>query len=63
MTIHQVCFRLEGEDNYLGGILVEDGKKSFVICGCCGGTAEMDEIEEIKKYENWVDLSNEIMGE
>ena len=63
MTAQQVRFRLQDDDTYFGGILVEDGKKSFVICGCCGGTAEMDEIEEIKKYKNWVNISDEIMGE
>ena len=63
MTTQQVRFRLEGDTTYFGGILVKDGKKSFVICGCCGGIAEMDEIEEIKKYENWVDLSEKIIGE
>lgn len=63
MFTQQVRFRCEGDDAYLGGILVEDGEKSFVICGCCGGVFEMDDIEEIQKYENWVDLSNEIIGE
>lgn len=63
MTTKQVRFRGKGEDTYFGGILVEDGEKSFVICGCCGAVFDMNDIEEIQKYENWVDIGNEIIGE
>lgn len=57
---------------YLGGILTDDNE---IICGCCGGFISKDVIcmpweepqEEheiiVKKiYDNWIDLSEEIMG-
>ena len=63
MVIKQVRFRCEGDDAYFGGILVECDSDTFIICGCCGGVMDMDDIAEIKEYENWVDISNEIIGE
>ena len=65
MITRQVRFRYKGDDNdtYFGGILIEDGEESFIICGCCGIVFEIDEIEEIQKYEHWVNISDEIIGE
>ena len=64
MVTKQIRFRCVNEDDTnLGGILVKDGEKSFVICGCCGGVIRMDEIEKIQEYEDWVDISDEIIGE
>ena len=63
MFTQQIRFCCEGDDTNLGGILVKDGEKSFVICGCCGGVIRMDEIEKIQEYEDWVDISDEIIGE
>ena len=62
MFTKQVRFYLEGENVLYGGILVEDGNDSYVICGCCGSIIEMDDIEEIDEFENWIDISNEIIG-
>ena len=66
MITKQVCFRAEGEDAYFGGVLVSKGKVptdgDFIICGCCGGIYHMDEVEEMEPYENWVNISDEIMG-
>lgn len=57
---------------FLGGILTDDDE---IICGCCGGIIprnvicmpeekpqEEHEIIVKKIYDNWVDLSEEIMG-
>lgn len=64
MIIKQVRFRCEGDEAYFGGILVGDGDPyPYIICGCCGSIMEMDDIAEIQKYENWVDISSEIIGE
>lgn len=60
MKTQQVKFRLECDENYSGGILV-DGK--YIICGCCGGVIELEEVAEIYPYSDWVDISDEIIGE
>ena len=51
-----------------GGILTDDGD---IICGCCGGLIESDEIGDsedcthriLKVYDTWVDLTMEICGD
>ncbi len=54
---------------WLAGIAYRDE----VICGCCGGVFEIDEIVEsakdfqiespIEVYDFWVDISDEIIGD
>ena len=64
MITKQVRFRCEGDNTFFGGILVDDCKEApFIICGCCGGIIEMDDILEIQEYKNWVNISDEIIGE
>ena len=49
-----------------GGILTDSGD---VICACCGGLIEKDELgteddsiaEIVKIYENWIDFSDSIL--
>lgn len=62
----QVYF-VDEDGVWRGGIAYRDE----IICGCCGGIYEIDEVIEfapeyvqqpIHKYENWVDLSDEIRG-
>lgn len=55
----QVKFHEIGEDIEIGGILLDDGK---IICGCCGGLFKPEEVEIIREYAYWVDLSEEIKG-
>lgn len=55
----QVKFYEIGGDIEIGGILLDDGQ---IICGCCGGLFEPEEVVIIKEYEDWVDLSEEIKG-
>ena len=47
-----------------GGILLDNGD---VICGCCGGLIEADEFESdcvlLEKYEDWINLDEEIIGD
>ena len=31
-----------------------------VICACCGGVYELDEVEILEEYEYWVDFKYEI---
>lgn len=49
---------------YQGGILLDDGS---VICGCCGGILPADEQDETWRleeiYKDWVNISEEIIGE
>ena len=55
----QIKFHEVGEDIEIGGFLLGDGN---IVCGCSGGLFEPDEVEIIKEYENWIDLSEEIKG-
>ena len=55
----QVKFHEIGEDIEIGGILLNNGN---IICGCCGGLFEPEDVEIIREYENWIDLSEEIKG-
>ena len=66
MTVKQV--KCEDADGAIfGGILVNTGDESFIICGCCGGVWPMDEEGEefklIKVYDDWMNISEEITGE
>lgn len=55
--------------HYLGGIAYRDE----IICGCCGGIFDINEIykfapDELKEdpivvYNDWVDISYDIAGE
>ena len=56
----QIKFHEVGEDIEIGGILLDDGN---IICGCCGSLFEPEDVEIIREYENWIDLSEEIKGD
>ena len=62
----QVMF-WDGE-NHCAGIMI--GK--LLVCGCCGGTFNLDEVIEmaredgqvpVRAFDTWVDISDEIMGD
>ena len=54
----------EQPNNDFGGIAAYDEDKLlFVICGECGGVFEPEDVTIIKKYDNWVDLSETIVGD
>lgn len=65
----QVKFWDYDGDHYIGGI----GYRDEIICGCCGGIFDINEIYKfapidlcegpIVVYDDWVDISNEICGE
>lgn len=54
-------------NHYTGGI----GVGEWIICGCCGGYIDPREVyefapadvEPIVVYDDWVDISNEIIGD
>lgn len=65
MTTKQVKFLDKNSQEILGGILIND---ETLICGCCGGVFDKDEWEDIgieilKEYNNWANISNEIIEE
>lgn len=68
MLIRQ-CRFVDGESNVLGGLYVftngqsEDKENDYIICGCCGGVFRLEDVESYSIYPNWVDISNEIIGE
>ena len=57
---------IEGTKTELGGIAVYDydyeSTPQYVICGCCGGTFEPDEVKILRVLE-WLPISEEILGE
>lgn len=54
MPIKQVLFKGDHSDGVQAGIYLENG---FVICACCGGVFEPDEIEILHVFDYWVDFS------
>ena len=48
-----------------GGIALADdnGTITNVICGCCGSVFEPEDIKILKRYDTWIDLTEEIIGE
>ena len=56
----QIKFHEVGENIEIGGILLDDGN---IVCGCCGSLFEPKDVEIIREYENWIDLSEEIKGD
>lgn len=60
----QIAFKLKDEEDVIGGIGLFDGNKLVeVICGCCGGTFELHEVTLISTYDNWMDLTDTILGD
>ena len=42
---------------------VEDKDNDYIICGCCGSIFHLDEVESWSIYPEWVNISDEIIGE
>ena len=67
-TPTQVVFHdIDDPGSWITGIAFHD----VIICACCGGTYDIDEVCELSKgyvdqaiypYDNWVNLSGEIYG-
>ena len=55
----QVKF-IDNEGETHGGIFNE--QEGYIICGCCGGTFEKDEVKIVRVY-NWIDLDETILGD
>lgn len=60
MLTKQCAFKDE-DGTIFGGIYVEIGEEKYVICGCCGGVMEMDDIEELYLFDEWNNISEEII--
>lgn len=65
--IRQVKIRDNSCDTDFGGIMLDNGD---IICGCCGSLIPHDELNNldydftlIKIYDNWMNISNEILGD
>lgn len=59
--IKQIKFKDLENNVILGGILVDN---EYIICGCCGGKIDLDDdqYDIVEIYPNWVDLTDEIIG-
>ena len=54
----QVKFYDPSDEEICYGIGIDDK----IICGCCGGTFEVSEVENIEILP-WIDISDAICGE
>jgi hypothetical protein len=56
----------EGETNIFGGIAIIGGDGETitnVICGCCGGVFEPTDVKILERYDDWMDLTEAIVGD
>lgn len=58
MKTDMVMFK-DPDGEILGGIMVDD---KYIICGCCGGVFEVDEVTIIKSLA-WINISDAILGD
>lgn len=47
------------DDQWFGGIVYQN----YIICGHCGGRVEFEDIKNLNVYSDWVNVSDEIMGD
>ena len=48
----------------LGGIAkYENGKLVHILCGCCGHILLPENVTVIRKFDDWLPISEEIIGE
>ena len=59
MLTRQVKF-IDENETVLGGIMIDN---DYIICGCCGGVIEVEEVTILETYDTWVNISEEIIGE
>lgn len=55
MGIKQVVFKVDGFQEILAGIRLENG---FVVCARYGEVFEPEEVEILFAFDNWVDFSD-----
>lgn len=53
----QVAF-CDEKGNILGGIAFHD----FIICGDCGTAFSIEDVDNLNVFENWCDISAQILG-
>lgn len=63
MITKQVKFVDVYEHTTHGGILIIQGNEKYIICGCCGSVFEMEDVEIVKEFPDWIDISDSIIGE
>lgn len=63
MITKQVKFVDVYEHTIHGGILITEGNDQYIICGCCGGVFEIEDVEIVEEFPNWIDISDSIIGE
>ena len=61
-----VFYEIDADERILyGGIAHYNAHDEidYVICGCCGGVMEAEEVEIVKVFDWWVPLCDEIIGD
>lgn len=48
---------MKNEEGFIGGIAYREE----IICGCCGGIFELNEVEDLLSID-WIDISDSIRG-
>lgn len=61
MIAKQVDFYDNENQEYHSGILVDN---NYIICGCCGGVFEINELDadKISIYDDWTNIEETICG-
>lgn len=62
MSTKQIKFRFVEDDEVCAGILVDMDDK-YVICGCHGAVFPINNVVILQIYNDWMDLSECIMGD
>ena len=59
MLTKQCVFKDE-DGNLTGGIYIEIGDEKYIICGCCGGVFELEDVADLKLFDTWVNIEEEM---
>ena len=58
------CKFKDMEGNVCGGIYCKfDNGDEYIICACCGGIMDKDDVTDLVIYNHWIDFTEFIIDE